>query len=155
MEIINLYWLVGLVLLLIVYLCLFKTKIGKKFLFNFLGYGCYVCDQIRDDDKEIDVIKTEYPGPLKIFGDSIDYINTWGTSLKSIEAKNFVITFWINNEITIRAKSEYKDHTLDKEEQLEEIERFKKQFFKRVKVDKSEFYKTRMKYGIDIKERSK
>lgn len=155
MENINLYWVIGLVLLLIIYLCLFKTKIGKAFLYNVFDYGCYVCDEIRYDDTDLDIIRTEYIGPLKIFGESIVSINTWGTHIKSIKTKNSVITFWINGEATIQSKSEYKRHDLNEEIHLKEIERFEKKFFKKVKVDKTEFYKTRMKYNIEKKERSK
>ena len=155
MENINLYYLIGILLVLILYIGLFKTKIGKAFLYDVFDYGCYVLDEIRHDDTDLDIIKTEYIGPLKIFGESIVSINTWGTHIKSITTKNSVITLWINGEATIQSKSEYKRHNLDKEVHLKEMERFEKKFFKKVKVDKSEFYKTRMKYGIDSRERSK
>lgn len=155
MENINFYWVVGIILILIVYIGLFKTKIGKEFLFKVFGYGCYVFDKIREDNTDKDVIKTEYPGGLKIFGESIQYITTWGTSIQAIETKNFDITFWIDGKVTMEPKNDHKGHALDKEEQLKEIERFEKKFFKRVKVDKSDFYKTRMRYAIDNIERSK
>lgn len=150
MENINFYWVVGIVLVLIVYIGLFKTKIGKAFLYNVFDYGCYVWDEIRHDDTDLDIIKTEYPGPLKIFGKSIVSINTWGTHIKSIKTKSFDITFWIDGKATMEPKNDHKGHALDKEEQLKEIERFEKKFFKKVKVTKSEFYKTRIKHGIDI-----
>lgn len=120
-------------------------------LWDICGFGCEVHDNFKDSDLETDVILTNKLIYISVFGEPIKRIRTAGTKIQWLETKTFEIVFYITGRVTIRAigDSSNKEFLLDKEHHIKELEKFKTNFFNKVKIGKTNSYKLKEKLNLE------